>query len=300
MDHPEISIIFPTYNRASLLERVLPTYLHQREVKEIVIANHGSTDKTASLLEEWSTKDNRVIPIHFPSGYNMATMLNQSIEKSTGDYCFLSDDDVELTHDFFKILKSHLKEHEADLIAARRIWVQPWENIESATKNADRIKKPFFDPPVELAHSEMGGSDDLEVSILPAEVLVKRKVFDHVSFDPHYRGYPYRIESDLTFSAKVKGFKLIFCPHAVCYHIATKTFADGKKRSWLAAEKWRFKNHFYFLKKHRADLKKILAMKGSPYLQMIDFTFVVGIGQARNFLFSIKLSLKRAFQQLFN
>ena len=48
--HSFISVIIPTYNRIDKLERVLPSYLSQRHVGEVIVVDDASSDGTRDFF----------------------------------------------------------------------------------------------------------------------------------------------------------------------------------------------------------------------------------------------------------
>jgi glycosyltransferase involved in cell wall biosynthesis len=58
---PAVRVVIPTYNRARLLEQALLSVAAQtfRDF-EVVVADDGSTDETAAVLDRWERRDNRV------------------------------------------------------------------------------------------------------------------------------------------------------------------------------------------------------------------------------------------------
>ena len=61
----KISIIVPVYNTEPYLEQCLDSIINQTlEDIEIICVNDGSTDNSLSVLEEYASKDNRIIIIN--------------------------------------------------------------------------------------------------------------------------------------------------------------------------------------------------------------------------------------------
>lgn len=87
----KVSVIIPTYNRASILPRALDSVIKQTyQVDQIIVIDDGSTDETKDLI-------NTVYPqIDFISQQNkgVSAARNIGIKKATSDWiCLLDSDD---------------------------------------------------------------------------------------------------------------------------------------------------------------------------------------------------------------
>jgi glycosyltransferase involved in cell wall biosynthesis len=96
-DHPLVSIIIPTYNRAHLIGETLDSVVAQTyENWECIIVDDGSSDNTDEVIEEYTKKDTRFKYYHRPEehlpGGNGAR--NYGFKMSQGEYVqwFDSDD----------------------------------------------------------------------------------------------------------------------------------------------------------------------------------------------------------------
>jgi len=112
MQTPLVSIIIPTYNRAHLIGETLDSVLAQTYTNwECIVVDDGSTDNTATLLAEYSAKDNRFQYHHRPSdrpkGANACR--NYGFELSKGEYVNWFDDDDLMHHDKLLIQVSALE-----------------------------------------------------------------------------------------------------------------------------------------------------------------------------------------------
>ena len=89
----EISIIIPTYNRATLLSRAVQSIPKDADV-EMIIIDDGSTDDTRKVVVELQKEDPRIIFIPLPTNRGVNYARNRGIEKATGDWIgFLDSDD---------------------------------------------------------------------------------------------------------------------------------------------------------------------------------------------------------------
>lgn len=91
--HPLVSIILPTYNRATLLPRSINSVQAQTFTDwELIIWDDGSTDDTKKVVESFGDKRIRYF---FDHNHGMSYALNQAIEHTRGIFiAFLDDDDV--------------------------------------------------------------------------------------------------------------------------------------------------------------------------------------------------------------
>lgn len=91
---PKVSIIIPTYNRASLLQEALDSVFNQTYTNwEVIIVDDASEDNTKEIAEAIS--DSRVRYIRHSQNQGGADARNTGIDHSQGDYiAFLDSDDI--------------------------------------------------------------------------------------------------------------------------------------------------------------------------------------------------------------
>jgi glycosyltransferase involved in cell wall biosynthesis len=109
----KVSVIITTYNAEEWLRKVLVGFTVQTETNfEIVIADDGSSAKTAAVLQEFS--DKFMYPIvhvwHEDDGFQKSKILNRAILKANSDYLLFTDGDCIPRRDF---VATHLKYRES-------------------------------------------------------------------------------------------------------------------------------------------------------------------------------------------
>ena len=102
MANPFVSIIIPSFNRASLIGETLESVIKQTYQNwECIVIDDGSTDYTGELLEFYSKKDSRFKiyyrPNNRPNG--ASSCRNYGFEKSKGDYIQFLDSDDNISND---------------------------------------------------------------------------------------------------------------------------------------------------------------------------------------------------------
>lgn len=112
MKKPFFSVIIPTYNRADFLKISVESVFRQTfRGFELIIVDDGSTDNTANLVKELSSKDNRanLTRYIYQNHQGVSFARNKGISLAQGKFiCFLDSDDrfraekLEITRNYIK------------------------------------------------------------------------------------------------------------------------------------------------------------------------------------------------------
>lgn len=102
MKYPFITILTPTYNRASLLPRLFDSLLRQTNKDfEWIVVDDGSTDDTREVVANLKEKCGGAFPMDYVykanGGKHMA--INIGAERARGELLFIADSDDLLTDD---------------------------------------------------------------------------------------------------------------------------------------------------------------------------------------------------------
>ncbi|HEB36841.1 MAG TPA: glycosyltransferase family 2 protein, partial [Candidatus Aminicenantes bacterium] len=93
-----ISVIIPTYNRASFLDEVIQSVLNQdyfvrnsSSSFEFLVIDDGSTDNTKEIVKSFGNK----MKYHFQENKGVSAARNLGLDLAQGDYiAFLDSDDL--------------------------------------------------------------------------------------------------------------------------------------------------------------------------------------------------------------
>jgi glycosyltransferase involved in cell wall biosynthesis len=104
-ENPKVSVIISTYNWPDALSLTISSLLSQSVIpNEIVIADDGSTEETAELIQKL-VKESPVPIIHCwheDKGFRLSRIRNLALSKCSGQYIIQVDGDVICQQDFIK------------------------------------------------------------------------------------------------------------------------------------------------------------------------------------------------------
>ncbi len=117
MKNTNVDILLATYNGEKYLKSQLDSILSQSYSNfRLLISDDGSTDKTKSILEEYSKKDNRIVLFFQNENLGIIKNFEFLLKKVEAKYYMFSDqDDIWKENKIEKSIKT-LEETESDLV----------------------------------------------------------------------------------------------------------------------------------------------------------------------------------------
>jgi glycosyltransferase involved in cell wall biosynthesis len=97
----KVAIILTTYNRPRALDRVLASLAEMRaQASEIVVADDGSGEATAQVVDGWKAKLPLMHVWHPDEGFRAAEIRNKAVLASSAEYLVFLDGDCMAPRDF--------------------------------------------------------------------------------------------------------------------------------------------------------------------------------------------------------
>jgi len=209
-----VSIMVPARNEGLVIERTLQRILkldYPQKMLEVVIINDGSTDDTASIVENMAQLDSRIKLVSLPvgeTGHGKAYALNYGLKQCSHDIIAIYDADNNPQQNSLKILVPHLLQD--DSLAAvigkfrtvnrERNWLTRFINIETLA----------FQWILQAGRYNMS-----KVAILPGtNYIIKKSVLDELG------GWDEKAiteDSELSVRIYEKGFNIKFVPLSVTW-----------------------------------------------------------------------------------
>ena len=88
-----LAVIIPNYNGKKFLKVCFESLKKQSNILEVIIIDNGSDDGSVEFIKEYYPE---YILIENTENLGFSRAINQGIKKSSAEYCFLLNNDVEL------------------------------------------------------------------------------------------------------------------------------------------------------------------------------------------------------------
>jgi GT2 family glycosyltransferase len=233
---PTIGISIVTFNSSRYLRPCLDAVFAQRGVQlDIVVVDNASTDATPEILDEFADRV-RIIRNVRNSGF--AEAQNQGIGASCGSWVLTLNPDVRMEPDFVRnLVDSGELDPGAGAVCGKLLSIGP--GFQPLPQQRIDSTGLYFTP--QLRHFDRGWHHlDLAAferteyvfGACAAAALYRRSMIEDVSidgglFDPDF--FAYREDADLAWRAQLLGWRCIYSPSAVAWHV--RTVVPGNRRS---------------------------------------------------------------------
>lgn len=286
MTEPTISVVVPTYRRANLLEKTLPSYL-QPETLELIVVDDCSPDHTAAVVRRLARIDSRVRYLRSERNLKQTHAKNLGIAAARAPFVYFGDDDSILLPGALERLAATMTDRGADIVGARAPYMEslePHQGLADAASRCaletskDQSGAGIVDPVSLRARFDRGSGPAIELPFVHAAFLARRELAARLGFDEGYRGNCFREETDFLVRAKAGGASVWFEPRAAQVnvprslaeggaHAGSRTFLLRKLRYFRSA----LENNWRFLTKNRRELRLATGVRVAPEYRQLLF-----------------------------
>lgn len=160
-----VSVIIPTYNRASFISDAIDSVLSQTyQDYEIIVVDDGSTDDTKQVLSKYGNQIHYI----YQENQRQGAARNNGIRHSTGNYiAFLDSDDVWLPQKLEWDIACFENESQIGFVYSNVMYI----SSDGAPLHKRRMKSPTGDVLENIV---------LENFVVASTAIVKRECFDTV------------------------------------------------------------------------------------------------------------------------
>src|SRR5215212_684511 len=218
---PRVAVVIPNWNGARFLSTCLGS-LREQSFKDfdVVVVDDNSTDDSVALVRR-NFPEVRVLPLEENKGFSAA--VNAGIRASHSEYVALLNNDTEVDPRWLHALVEAAKAHpEAGLFASKMVDFYDRRRLDGA---GDALRRSGL--PLRLGHGEPDhGQYDERTFVFGAcagAALYRRDMLDDIGlFDEDF--FANCEDGDLSFRAQLAGYRCLYVPGSVVYHMGSATF----------------------------------------------------------------------------
>jgi GT2 family glycosyltransferase len=225
-----VSVLITTYNSAPFLETCLDSLRRQTYGPlDVIIVDNASSDGTRAILEKYQLEFHIILN---DQNVGFAAGQNQAIRAARGQWLLSLNPDVLLSPDFIERLIASAEMHrEAGTVCGKLLRWNPeseqpltrtidstgiyfTRSLRHLDRGADQLDSGQFDEPQYVFGAT--GAAALYSRYMVEDVSVNGEFFDETFF-------AYREDADLAWRAQIMGWKCIYLPEAVAWHVRKVT-----------------------------------------------------------------------------
>ena len=268
-----VSVIVPSYNRAHLLERTLPTYL-QPEVAELILVDDASTDETKITVERLAMQDSRIVYVRQDINKGQAAAKNVGILMAKSPYLYFGDDDSVLVAGTISSALMCLKEHKLDVVGVKALYMLEGETFQDTISRHAGQTGMLFDINRLAANFTLDVEQPVRLPFVPACLLLKTAIAREIMFDPIFAGSGYREETDFSLRCSAAGYIVAYYPAGLQINLPRAKASGGSwSHGWFVYEWSAIRNNWIFLKRHHAYLQSAWNLKTSAFILQMAFVW---------------------------
>jgi GT2 family glycosyltransferase len=247
---PLVSILITTYNSSAYLKRCLDSIKAQTYGSlETLVVDNASSDGTRDILEHHDLKPKIICNEH---NIGFAAAQNQAMRAAAGQWFLSLNPDVLLSSSFVEeIVRAGEFDSRVGAVSGKLLrWHPGTEQECSQVLDSTGI---YFTP--SLRHLDRGGEEtdrgqyarlEFVFGATGAAALYRRKMVEEILVEGEFfdeQFFAYREDADLAWRAQLMGWKCLYTPQAVAWHVRRVT---PERRSQLPTEiNWHsIKNRF--------------------------------------------------------
>jgi len=248
-----IAVVILNWNGRKYLEQFLPPLIEYSSGEvDIIVADNASKDDSISFLE---TNFPSVRIIRNTTNEGFARGYNLALKQVEADYYILLNSDIEVTPDWIRPIIDMMEKDPSIAACQPKILSytdrSKFEYAGAAGGFIDKYGYPFCRGRLfQTLEDDLGQYDDvIEIFWATGACMFVRAAIFHQAGGLDEDFFAHMEEIDLCWRLKNLGYKIMYCPKSVVFHIGGGTLP---KISWRKTY-YNFRNNFYLLYKNLPD-----------------------------------------------
>lgn len=212
----KLTVIVPAYNEQATIGVILNKLIRIKEVREIIVVDDCSQDKT--IQEVKKIKDKRIRLINHTRNLGKGAAIRTGLKETTGDYVLIQDADLEYDPaDIPAMLEPVLNQRSTVVFGSR--FLGPHSNMFFWHMIANKLLNLMINVMYDAILSDM----ETGYKLIPTELLRSINLSEN----------DFRIEPEITCKLLKRRAKIMEVP--ISY--VARTYEEGKKIGWEDAFK---------------------------------------------------------------
>ena len=269
---PLVNVIIPNLDGESLLPVCLGSLRRQTFKQfDVTVVDNGSKDGSLDLLKEQYPE---VKVMRLDRNYGFASAVNRGIEASNGEFISLLNNDIELDSKWLEELYRAMADH-PDVGGCGPKVLRYWER-ERINVLGIRLNSNGEVEIIGAGEVDRGQFEEMRYvfGVSAGASLYRKKMFEEIGLfdETFFASYE---DVDLSFRAQLAGYKALYVPKAIAYHMVGKTI---KRRRYFPTY-LNNRNKILFFWKNIPDeilrkyFSRIFWSKSSLFLKRVLFNF---------------------------
>jgi GT2 family glycosyltransferase len=292
MNKPLVSVVIPTFNRKDKLENLLQSLNDSAYNNlEIIVVDDCSNYDVKNLVE---TKIKKNIPLQVYTNQIKSYVTksrNLGIQKSSGEYIFLIDDDNVLDKYCISFLVDKLdSDRNIGMVGPVMYYYRDPKIVwwAGTKRNMLTSKTNFIGVTLSIPDSDSWETDDFPNAWMFRKNITNNGIYFDESFSMHYE------ESDFAYKVKkLLNLKFFVVKKALIFHDLDLSNSEDLKRRWLdeSRVKSTAKNRITFHRKYSKNYEFLLFLLFWNWLFVLYYMYFIWKLPFKNKIQNIKIAL---------
>jgi len=254
--HSQAAVTIVTYNSARFIRQCLQCVLAQKPAPdEVVVIDNSSSDGTQDVLKQFETQ---VRVVYNDSNRGFAGGHNQAIALTSAPWVLVLNPDVRLPSDFLaQMVESGARDASIGTVCGKLLAMGA--DLQTTTPAVLDSTGIYFTPA--MRHFDRGSKEpdtgkyercEYVFGATGAAALYRREMIADISLDGEFFDedfFAYREDADVAWRAQLLGWKCLYTPSAVGYHV--RSVLPSNRRAVAAAVNMHsVKNRWYLRMKN--------------------------------------------------
>lgn len=220
MKKPNTTVVIPNLDGKRIISQAIESLLKQTVLLHIIVVDNGSKDDSASFIHK---KYNTVEVIELPENLGFAGGVNVGIKRAQDlgfKYIALLNNDAEVETSWLEELLVSIEDNNVG-IATCKLFRSDQEHLDSTGDFYTIWGMPFPRGRNQIANDKFSKEEEV-FSASGGASLYRSALFDDIGlFDEKF--FAYFEDVDISFRARLRGWKVVYNPKAIAYHAVSAT-----------------------------------------------------------------------------